>query len=150
MGTDEHLRLTDNEVLAALLDASRTPAKAGHDPARRIMRREHYRLAYDRNPADQKKTLEAVRLVYDALVQQFGPGAVRRDPYAGTSPGGINFPVQARDGRIVSSMYLSETLGRIPTFSVDYVFIDPDLRDKATRWLSDNRDQIIAAPETPG
>lgn len=143
---EEHLRLTDNEVLVALLGASGAPEQAGHDPARRIMGREHYRLVYERNPADQEKSLDAVRLVYEALVQEFGPYAVRRDPYPGSGPGGVSFPVQTRDGRIASSINFSETLGRIPTFSVDYVFIDPHMRDNAARWLSDNRDRIIPVP----
>jgi hypothetical protein len=48
----DHLRMTDNEVRAALHQADREPAHPGHDPARRLLRREHYRLLYQANAVD--------------------------------------------------------------------------------------------------
>jgi len=48
------------------------------------------------------------------------------------------------DGRIVSSLELSETLNNIPVVKVDRVFINPDLLVEAQRWLKQNRMEILA------
>src|SRR5436853_514966 len=47
---DQHLRLTDNEVTAALLEAAFDPSKVGHTHACRIILREHFKVLYERNP----------------------------------------------------------------------------------------------------
>ena len=49
-----HLRMTDNEVTAALLKAASDNRESGHLHARRIIMREHFKLIYERNPADTK------------------------------------------------------------------------------------------------
>ena len=49
-----------------------------------------------------------------------------------------------RDGRIVSSLSLSETLKNVPVVAVDFVFIAPPLRTEAERWIQENRTVIIA------
>ena len=46
----EHLAMTDNEVTAAMLDASRTPSHPGYAHARAMVEREHFRRMYQRNP----------------------------------------------------------------------------------------------------
>jgi hypothetical protein len=38
----------------------------------------------------------------------------------------------------------------VPTFWIDYVYIDPDLRERAGRWLDNNRSRIIPAANTGG
>src|SRR5436305_15012985 len=51
---EEHLRMTDNEVLSAIATAAADQQRQGHDPARRIARREHYRTVYERHALDQQ------------------------------------------------------------------------------------------------
>lgn len=99
-------------------------------------------LLWARNPEDQARNLESVQLVHDALAAQFGAAAIRRDHYAAQSSG-QDFPVRVKDGRIASSLNLSETLQHVPTFSVDYVFVSPDLRETAKRWLENHRSTVI-------
>jgi HD superfamily phosphohydrolase len=139
----EFLQFTDNEVTSAILDAARESNKAGHEHARRIIGREHYRLLYQRNPDDLKRNLESGTRVLDALCKQFGADALRRDQYSQKSHP-IDFAVRTRDDRIVSSIFISETLRKVPVFAVDYIFIKPSLREKAERWLVENRDKIIS------
>src|SRR5436305_10038896 len=67
-----HLRMTDNEVLAAIADAALDKVKPGHDPARRIAHREHFRKIYERNALDQRVNPNAVARVAAALKKQFG------------------------------------------------------------------------------
>lgn len=139
---EDHLKLTDNEVLAALLDAARDISKNGHDPARRIVKREHYRKLYEKNPEDMRINPEAGRLIYDALRSEYGEEAVRRDPYTAKNSA-IEFPVLRTDGRIFSSYDLSETMQRLPIAAFEYIFIRPDLVKEADEWLKKNITHII-------
>jgi HD superfamily phosphohydrolase len=50
-GIEGHLRLTDNEVMAALLEAARDDSLGGHLHAKRFVERQHFKKLYERNPA---------------------------------------------------------------------------------------------------
>ncbi|MDF0594225.1 HD domain-containing protein [Methanotrichaceae archaeon M04Ac] len=141
---DEHLAMTDNEINVALLRSANDAKLPGHDAAKRIVRRNHFRLLYQRNPSDLKKNQEACRAVYEAVSDSFGEDDVRFDSYRQTG-GGLDFPVLGRDGRIASSLYMSETLARVPVVAEEYVFISPEIREDAKRWLEKNRESIIAS-----
>ncbi|HET9178663.1 MAG TPA: HD domain-containing protein [Terriglobia bacterium] len=143
---DKLLEITDNEVTTAMLKSSADSNSPQHDAARRIIGREHFRLLYQRNPDDLAKNIECVDLIFEAVKKEFGPERVRRDSYSQKGRG-IDFPVYTRDGRIVSSVSMSETLKKIPVFAVDYVFIEPSARQDALRWLGQNRDTIIKTRE---
>lgn len=73
---------------------------------------------------------------------------IRFDTY--TQKGGfIDFPVLLRDGTVVSSLSLSQTLAKISVVAVDYVFVDPnsDIMDHAKKWLNKNKTNIIEIRE---
>lgn len=57
----------------------------------------------------------------------------------------MDFPVLLRDGSVVSSLSLSQALGKLPIVTIDYVFIDPDpdIRDHAEKWLKKKKTDII-------
>ncbi len=139
---EELLPMTDNEVLAALLAASRAENHKGHDAARRIVKRRHYRKLYEKNPEDLRINPGAGRRVFDELCSRYGAAAVRLDSY--TAKNSVaEFPVLCSDGRIFSSYDLSETIQRLPIASFDYVFIRPDLVKDAEEWLMKNRRDIV-------
>jgi HD superfamily phosphohydrolase len=142
---DAHLQMTDNEVTAAILQAARDSDLPGHESARRIINREHFRLLYQRNPNDVAENPESGIAVFNAARNRFGDSVVRYDPYRqkGSSP---DFPVLTRDGRIISSVSLSSTLADVPVVAVDFVFISPEYRQETARWLEENR-EIIIRPE---
>lgn len=146
MDLDQHLNMTDNEVLAALLSAARDSGSNGHDPARRIVERRHFRLLYERNPIDLKANVEAAKAVYAAACDKFGEPEVRYDSYTEKNVP-IDFPVLSHDSRIVSSLDLSDTLNNVPVAKVDHVFISPEHRDEARDWLEKNREAIIEPKE---
>lgn len=139
---DQHLRCTDNEVTAALLAAAFDTSKAGHVHARRIVQREHFKLVYERNPDDVKTNPEAGNAVFDALCTQFGAEHFRHDRYH-QSTGPPDFPVRLRDGQIVSSLAVSETLNHVPVVSVNSVFAERSIVSKANEWLRANRVSIV-------
>ncbi|BAF60748.1 phosphohydrolases [Pelotomaculum thermopropionicum SI] len=143
---ERFLALTDSEVITALLKASRDPGHPGHDPARRIVEHKHYKLLYKRNPADLQINIRAGEAIFRSASARFGEDLVRGDFYK--EKGGIpDFPVKTKDGRIVSSLVISDTLRNIPVVAVDYVFIREDLLKEAQEWLEKNREEIIRPGE---
>jgi uncharacterized protein len=134
--------MTDNEVTAALLEAASDDRKVGHLHARRIVRRKHFKRVYERNPEDVKINPEAGNAVFEALNSGFGAEQFRHDRYQQRS-GAPDFPVRMRDGQIVSSLAVSETLNTVPVVSVDYIFADRSIYDRADDWLKKNRIDII-------
>jgi len=139
-----HLGLTDNEIMTAILSAALDPAANGFEPARRIVNREHFRVLYQRNPDDILKNLAAAETIHLAAAAQFGEENVRFDSY--TQKGGApDFPVWTRDGRIVSSLSISQVLNNVPVAADAYVFVEPRLREEAEGWLKENRESILSS-----
>lgn len=131
---DDHLDRTDSEIITALWKAAFDGRSAGHAHARRIVRREHFRRVYERNPDDIKVNPEAGQAIFRALGAQFGDEVVRHDRYSQKSRT-RNFPVKMRDDRIVSSLAMSETLSRIPVLSIDNVYVDASRAEDARGWF---------------
>jgi uncharacterized protein len=142
----QHLAMTDEAITAALLEAAINQDGRGHLNARRIVRREHFKRLYERNPNDVKINPEAGRAVFNALSAKFGAERFRNDRYHQES-GAPDFPVRMHDGQVVSSLAISETLHKVPVVSVDYVFADRLIESEAGRWLNAHRDEIIRPQE---
>jgi len=138
----DFLLITDNEVTASLRQAAFDDGQPGHSHARRIVRREHFKRLYERNPNDVEINPEAGRAIFNALTQEFGAELFRHDRYA-QKGGPPDFPVRMRDGRIVPSLAVSEVLNNVPVVSVDYVFAQREIFDQAEKWLKKNRNTII-------
>jgi hypothetical protein len=109
------------------------------DPARRIVAREHFRIAYSRRPDDLGSATEAIA---GATAAEFGAQNVSyaASPRRGEPP---DFPVLDRDGSSVSSLSLSEVLTKLPASRDEYVFVEPSLREPAKRWIAEHRGEII-------
>lgn len=146
---EEHLRLTDHEVYAAMLEAARTSSAFGHAWAQRIVAREHFREVYRRNPRDVQFRPDAAKLLAEALVDQFGPEAVHHDSYRGKG-GTLDFPVLMPDGRIESSIANSDVLRTLPVTAADTLYVSPEIRDEAIDWLNTNRDRILTTADAGG
>lgn len=144
-----HLQVTDNEVASALLAASRDPQSPGHAAACRFTDRTHFRVLYLRHPDDVRVNPEAGEAVFEAAAAQFGVDRVRHDRYR-QSGGAPDFPVLTKDGRIASSLAMSQTLNRLEAVSVDFVFVDPAILHDAQQWIEQNRQAIIRPKEESG
>lgn len=139
---DDFLKLTDNEVMAALRAASGDPNSPGHDAARRIMKREHFRVVYSRNPQDMRRSRDPARRIYDALCERYGRDRVRYSWYrAKEDP--ADFPVLMRDESVAGAMAASQVFSQLPLASVDYVYVVPELRDEAEAWLRRAKSGIL-------
>ncbi|MCY4584919.1 MAG: hypothetical protein OXB98_02660 [Bryobacterales bacterium] len=73
---------------------------------------------------------------------EFGADHFRRDRYRQES-GLPDFRVRMRDGQLVPSLGISETLNNVPDVSVDYVFAERSMLDRAQQWLTGRRADII-------
>ena len=139
---DRHLRLTDNEVTSEMLKAARFNKERGHLHADRIVNRRHFKVIYERNPTDLEINPEAGEAVFDALSKEFGEQSFRHDRYSqeGSAP---DFPVELRDGSVVSSLAKSQTLSNIPFVSIDCVFAEGSVYEQVKEWLDSRHGEII-------
>jgi len=139
---NKHTSVTDNEVTAGLWRAAADPIEKSHVLAKRIVSREHFRVVYEPTSSEKSRALEPGRIVSDALVEKFGADNVRRDAYV-QEGASYDFPVYTKTRDIDSSLALSQTLSKVPTFSVDRVYVSIAIRRKAERWVEENRGRII-------
>jgi HD superfamily phosphohydrolase len=138
-----HLRMTDNEVLTALASAALDGNADGFDPARRIAQRGHFRKVYERNALDQRLHPGAVERVAAALRARFGEEAVRHKVIPPKQQN-IEFPVLLDSGDISTSRTESTIYADFKPSTVGFVFIDPERKKEATKWLAENKKQILS------
>jgi uncharacterized protein len=143
---ESHLRQTDNNVNAGILDAARRPKAKGHESARRIADHNHFKVLYQRHPDDVKINRDAGKAIFEAAKKKFGAQNVRRDFYTQTRESSV-FPILLKDGRIEPAEKMSEVLQHLPVVAVDYVFIRPDLWNAANTWLDKERKFLIKTPK---
>lgn len=138
----EFLEITDNEIISGMRKAARDSNLLGHESAKRVLMRNHFRALYSRNPDDVLINRDAGLLIYGALCREFGEENVRHD--RSQKPcGNTIFPVLEPDGRVISSLSKSDVLRHIPEVIADTVYIAPDKFGEAAGWLRDNREMII-------
>jgi hypothetical protein len=146
-----HLGRDDTDVLVAIKEAAADGGHPAHDPARRIMTRDHFRKAYKKK-ADSKvgaengsrgDTSADVRALAHAAGEKFGS---KRIAY-GAPPSNKKPPDFAvRWGRSGSSVWargLSDVFRRLPESPDEYVLADAEIRDDVHRWLEKNRARIL-------
>jgi HD superfamily phosphohydrolase len=138
----DHLQLNDNTILTELFKAADDVTLNGHDSARRIVNREHFKLLYQRNPRDVNENPDSAKAVFNAACDKFGVNNVRKDNYK-QGGNGHEFPVITEDNQILSSLELSDTLKNVPIVAVDYIFISPELYPDAEKWKKENIQTII-------
>lgn len=137
-----HLARADSEILVAIREAAAERDALGHDAARRIVAREHFRIAYARQPDDVGASSLTTEAIAAAVAEEFGVENVRyvASPRRGEPP---DFPVLDHDGSSISSLSLSEVLPKLPVSRDEYVFVEPSLRQRAKQWIADHRKDII-------
>lgn len=133
-----HLALTDAEVTTAMLAAAKDQGAPGHDAARRILERDHFRVVYQRRPEDSSFNVAAL---HQAAEEKFGAENIR---YGGSPKrGDADFPVLDRDGSSVAAISLSPVLANLPVSRDEYLFAPAELRDEVEHWIEAEREKII-------
>jgi hypothetical protein len=143
IGVKEFLNLTDSEVQAALLRAANDNSARGHDSAERIVKRQHFKVFYSRRPGDVEVFAEATKAIFHAAQTEFGAQNVR---YADGRKSGIpvTFTVEDRDGKPAASTALSDAFERLLQPKDEFVYIVPELREKAHKWVQKYGPDIIS------
>ena len=150
---DGHLRLTDDHVLAAMQDDVADPESPRHQLASRILQRRFFRVLYERRSEDLNRNADAVGAVYLAARDRFGEDLVARDTNINldnpesAAPKPFRFAVEREDGTVVSSIHLSQILGKMPKAVFDFVFIAPELLEDGRTWLHENLEKILSEKE---
>jgi hypothetical protein len=139
----EHVSITDNEVTSEMWRLAADPSEKSHMLAKRIVSREHFRLVYEPTSSEKLTSLEPAKNIFEALVVKFGAANVRRDAYA-QQGASYDFPVYTKARDIDSSLALSQTLSKVPTFSVDRIYVSIGARDEAAHWVQKNRSKLIS------
>jgi hypothetical protein len=144
-GVDDILKMTDNEVTVAFREAAFDTSLPGHDAAKRIVLRGHFKRLYTPTPDDLVKNPRAGKAVEAAAKEKFGAENVR---YKKIGPKGVvlDFPVETSGGDIVSARALSRTISDTPQATADYVFIEPSMIPRAKQWRDEHL-QAIIVPE---
>lgn len=133
-----HLDLSDVEITTAMRAAALDKGDPGHDAARRILCRDHFRVVYQRRPEDRSFEVKAID---QATREKFGPENVR---YGGSPKrGDADFPVLDRDGSSVPAISLSSVLANLPVSRDEYVFAPQEHRDEIEQWIEKEREQIV-------
>lgn len=140
-----HQGITDNEVLSAISKASEDESSAGHQHAKRIMERRHFRPIYTLTRPDKEKYGDSnpLQKVFNALSEEYGS----ENLYMVPNPQGeqdVDFPVLNSAGGIMRSRALSEILHRLPTVDARVVLIAPERVEEATKWFDGHRDTILS------
>jgi len=138
---EDHLAITDNEVIVELRKAAIDSKHPGHIHAKRIIEHKHFKVLYECTPDDREININTGKAIYEAARKKFGAEFVRYDRYPGKG-GSQFFPVLHR-GKILHSTELSDTLKETPVAATDFVFIDRTYLPDAEKWLEAEHDNII-------
>lgn len=136
------LKVTDNEVTAAFREAAFDANLPGHDAAKRLVLRGHFKRLYTPTPNDIENNPRAGRVVEAAAIAEFGEINVR---YKQIPPKyvALDFPVETSNGEIISARALSHTISDTPQATADYVYIEPSMVHSATQWRNEKLQSII-------
>jgi len=144
-GCDGHLSYSDSRVLVAIDEAARDTAHPGHPHARRIVKRDHFKVAYQRRPEDPPGLVaaltEQVAGNFEATLVRHGASPKRGDP--------PEFPVRERNGASTHSVASSDVFKRLPVSADEYVLVDGGVRAEVETWIQANRENVIQSLPDP-
>jgi len=142
---DDHLSYSDSRVLVAIDEAARDTAHPGHPHARRIVKRDHFKVAYQRRPDDPPGLVaaltEQVAGNFEAALVRHGASPKRGDP--------PEFPVRERNGVSTHSVASSDVFKRLPVSADEYVLVDGGVRTEVETWIQANRENVIQSLPDP-
>ncbi|MBN2141185.1 MAG: HD domain-containing protein [Desulfovibrionaceae bacterium] len=150
---ESYLKLTDNEVLAAMLEASLDQTKPGHDHAIRIMSRNHFRKVYQLTRQDLSRVVDVLDKVREILAERYGENNVRYDDISkrtSLDPTNSDFPILTQDGRTQLASAESGVMTGLPDAVTGYVFVAPEHADDARQFLNKSLEKLIGDWQAEG
>lgn len=139
---EEHLAMTDDEINVGIRRAARKATATGHQWARRLAARNHFRVVYARRRRDVELRHDAPQVVEQMLINEYGRDAVRSA--RGRDDGApVRFPVLTESGDVELSVDVSGLLNRFPIIASDYIYVDEAILKDAEEWLKENKDAML-------
>lgn len=137
--------MDDARLQVALHDAASTSSAPGHEHAKRIVNRRHFKVAWSLNAADLRLNQNACAIIAEALTTRYGAENVRKDTYSKAQR--TDFPVLMRDGKINWAQSVSDVVRNLSLspLATEFVLVEPTLRDEARDWLRPNLADILRA-----
>lgn len=133
---DDHLRLTDVEVLAAVREIASDPDHPAHDAARLLNERRHPKVAYTREQAHLDLHRDATDILEGELQEEF-PG-YRFWRGEGRSRSALDsFPVLTREGPIQQSTDVLPLVD-LPEAVAEHIFVEGEHLSEVRRWIADH------------
>lgn len=140
---DEHLMVTDNDVVSAIWKAAHDPGREGHLPAKRLLERDHLKMVHQVRPQVVNGDLKAVPKLGKALAEEFGEGRVWADGYSKEADE-TDFPVlDPQSGESVSAVGQSDSIDHVPPVRTDRLYADAAIEEEARNWLRENKSEIL-------
>ena len=132
---EEYIQLTDIDVWAGIQEAARQKTKPGHEPARRIVKREHFKLAYEHHPKAGNFD-DIAKAARSAFEDEFDSEQIVKLSADKKKPDG--FPVLEKNENVLLSDVVSDFPkgGMEPSFG--YVFADDKILPKVKEWFKHN------------
>ena len=127
--------LTDVEALIEIKQASGDQSHPGHDSARRIVERDHFRTVHSITPQEKKRASNALEQYRSHLEKEIGAANVRAwsQPRRDTVDAG--FPVRSSQNRIESFREASVVLENLPTPEASLLLVHSESVARATELI---------------
>lgn len=142
---NEFLKFTDDDIISYLRKAAYDDSLSGHEDAKRIECRGHFRRVCGVTSEERKATLgEAVELLYQAGKSKWSEEKVRKcKAHKGT--GTIDFPVMKEDSGLhtASAISMLPLLNTFPPAEAEFIFVEPEIAPQAEQWFRENRESIL-------
>jgi uncharacterized protein len=131
---ENFLEISDSNILLAMRKTVRNPELPGHEPARRIIRRDHFKKAYQVSTEERQRDLGILDNLEIHLGDTMGKENVLVDRYRKpTVPG--DFPVRMNGNKCVSAMQQSTLLKNLPAAETGYVFVPSEHKQQAQKMV---------------
>jgi HD superfamily phosphohydrolase len=128
------LKMTDHEVTVAMRTALDDADSTLHEQAKKVLGREHFRVAYSLNPAHKREIPNLHERVVDFATEQFGQDDVREDHYTqGSDP--TDFLVVVDEKNVQSSLAISDVIAHTPQIDIGLVFVVRRKQNAATEAI---------------
>lgn len=139
----EVIRFTDNEVLAALREASSDNTSKLHRISARVQNRQHFRTVYELLPTEKNRRPTILEDLLGFALEQFGGDNIAVDGYLPRSEP-ISFPVLTESEKVENSLRISRVIANIPNVELGLIFAAPDIKDKASEAIRTQAEKLLA------
>jgi HD superfamily phosphohydrolase len=137
------LKVSDNEVLAALREAASDPKHRLFPVACPLMKREHYRTVHGQMSTHKRKRPTVFEDLAAFARQEFGDDKVRTDTYGPKSETN-DFWVLTDEGSPESSLEVSGMIAQLPPLEFAFLFVAPELKEKARTRIGAKLKELLA------